>query len=156
MVPLTTEARAGAVHRAALALGRLSAARALSDRAFERYRALEGMEEGEAEVFLSRIEVLRASGDNDEALRVEQNLEVDMWGAAWIPARVDRGEARLTLGIGELRTAQEGLPARRDAVIALTAIAGIHAETVGMPEIDADAFYRRTVRGGNHLKGKRK
>ena len=92
----------------------------------------------------------------DEALRVEQNLEVDMRRAAWIPARIDRGEARLTTGIGELRAAQEGLPACRDAVIALAAITGIHAETVGVPEIDADAFDRRAVRGGNHLKRKRK
>jgi hypothetical protein len=105
----------------------------------------------------ARVEIVgKIKLTGDEALRVEQNLEVDMRRAPRIPARVDRVEARLSPAIGELGAAQEGLPACRDAVIALAAIARIHAETVGVPEVDANAFDRRTVGGGNNLKGKRK
>src|SRR5262245_55188413 len=76
--------------------------------------------------------------------------------AAWIPAWIDGGEAHLTVGISELRAAQEALSAGRDSVVALAAITRIHAVTVGVPEIDAGAFQPCAIFDGSDPQGERK
>ncbi len=74
---------------------------------------------------------------------------MDVRRSARIPAGIDGGEAHLSVGVGELRAAQEGLPARRAGFLAC--IAGIDAETIGVPDIDAGALKPRTILGLDDL-----
>src|SRR6202011_5867525 len=74
---------------------------------------------------------------------VEQHLEVNMGGAAGVPARIDRLEADRAFAVGELRAAEEFLPDGREVLlVALALVARIDTLRIGMPDVDAGALAR--------------
>src|SRR6202011_1813433 len=71
------------------------------------------------------------------------HLDVNMRGAARVPARVDRFEADTTVAVGELRAAEEFLPDGREILlVALALVARIDTLRIGMPDVDASALAR--------------
>src|SRR5205085_4736155 len=70
-------------------------------------------------------------------------LEVNVRGAALIPAGIDRFETDRALAVGELRAAQECLPDGREVLlVALILVARIDTLRIGMPNVDAGALAR--------------
>src|SRR5690606_8021742 len=85
----------------------------------------------------------------DGLSRPDQHLEVDVRRTAAVPAGIYGRESDEALRVGDLRAAQERRPDRgryRDAADALLAlVAGVKAERVGLPQVEAHAFERRAI-----------
>ena len=89
----------------------------------------------------------------DKVPVVEDDLEVNMRRAPRVPARVDGVEAYHPVSIGELRSAQECLALGGASFLAC--ITGIDAESVAVPDIDADFVERPASAGVDHLERER-
>ncbi len=88
------------------------------------------------DVLAQCIRKVHLSGEH--VLLVGEHLEMDVGGAALVPAGIDGAERDLAARVDQLRAAHEGAACRVDGVIlTLAAVAGIEAVRACVPDIDA-------------------
>src|SRR3981081_1289023 len=91
--------------------------------------------------FVDGVGKIHLSGEHVAV--IEKHLEVNVRGAARVPARIDRFETDRALAVGELRAAEELLPDGREVLlVALALVARIDTLRIGMPDVDAGALAR--------------
>src|SRR5690606_5808603 len=82
-------------------------------------------------------------------ITTKEDLEMEVWGPAAVPARVNGAKLHPSFGISDLGAAQAlAIDDGRCGNIAyagLAGVAGIQAEGVGLPEIKAGTFQQGTV-----------
>src|SRR5690606_16647010 len=99
-----------------------------------------------------RFDLLHCGGDllgevhlgDQQGGGVEMDAEVDVDGAADVPAGVDGGERAPPLGVADLEAAQVG-PAAGVGAARLAGEAGVGAGRVGVPDVDHRVADRRAV-----------